>query len=65
MGEVFMVGFRDFCVFLGCDKCVTSTKANKPLAFEFCKEMSEGQNVEIGEFLTGNGTLVLRPLGGQ
>ena len=51
-------------LFVGCDKCVTSTKANKPLAFEFCKEMSEDQNVEIGEFLTANGTHVLRPLGG-
>ena len=51
-------------MFLGCVKCVTSTKANKPLAFEFCKEMSEDQNVEIGEFLTANESHVLRPLGG-
>ena len=43
---------------------MTSTKANMPLAFEFCKEMSEDQNVEIGEFLTVNGSHVLRPLGG-
>ena len=63
-GAFILVFMRILCV-LGCDKCVTSTKANKPLAFEFCKEMSEDQNVEIGEFLTLNGSHVLRPLGGR
>ena len=57
-------GFIDiqfYCA--GCDKCITSTKVNQPLAFEFCKELSEDQNVEMGEFLTLNGSNVLRPLG--
>ena len=56
--------FGDLFGLSGCDKCVTSTKANQPLAFEFCKEMYEDQNVEIGKFLTVNGSHVLRPLGG-
>ena len=64
MGGAVILVFWRILDFLGCDKCVTSTKANKPLAFEFCKEMSEDQNVEIGEFLTANGSHVLRPLGG-
>jgi len=46
----------------GCSKCVTSTKANLPLAFEFCKELSEDQNIEMGEYHTDNGSHVLRPL---
>merc|ERR1719312_1095775 len=44
----------------GCPRCVTSIKNNHPVGFQMCKEYSEDQNIEMGEYITWNGTNVLR-----
>jgi len=45
----------------GCPRCVTSIKNNHPVGFQMCKDYSEDQNIEMGEYITWNGTDVLRP----
>ena len=46
-----------------CKDQPTSVKINQPVDFSMCKQFTEDQNVEMGEYITWNGTNVLRPFG--